>query len=114
MAYDLQFFATDDSDWSQAVQLVDATTDGALADAATALFELEVTDCGQLLLSASTADTTITRPNATTIQWVFTEAQMGVLETGRTYKVGCRMTPVGGNSITLFTGSLAFVDGGMS
>lgn len=114
MAYELKFTAYDDADWAQAVEIIDANTNLGLEDAADALFEIEVTDCGSRLLGASTADDTVTRPDDQTIQWVFTKAQMSALEAGRTYRVGCRMTPEGGNSIVLFTGQLAFLDGGLS
>jgi hypothetical protein len=112
--YDLQFFATDDADWAQAVELIDADTNGALADAATATFELQVHEhgCGPVL-SASTAAGTITMPDSTTIQWRFTQAQMSALDISVTYKVGCRMTTDAG-TIQLFTGSLALVGGGFS
>lgn len=112
--YDLQFTATDDADWAQSVEIIDATTNLALADAATAAFELDVTDCGTVRLTAKTSDLTMTKPDANTIQWVFTQAQMSGLCVGTTYKLGCRMTPVGGSSILLFTGTLAFIDGGMA
>jgi len=114
MTYELKFTATDDADWSQAVEIIDNETNGPLEDAATALFELDITDCGDSVLGATTADDTITRPDANTIQWVFTKEQLGALCAGNTYKVGCRMTPVGGASILLFTGTLTFTDGGMA
>lgn len=111
--YDLQFKATDDADWSQAIGLTDADTNQPLADATDALFELGVTDdCDVTLLSASSADNTITKPAPGVIQWIFTQAQMAVLCVGTTYRVGCRMTTDGG-SILVFSGTLAFVDGGM-
>jgi len=111
--YDLQFTATDDADWSQAVEIIDAATNLALADAATASFELDVTDCGTVQLTAKTSDLTMTKPDSNTIQWTFTQAQMSGLCVGTTYKVGCRMTTASG-SILLFTGTLAFIDGGMA
>jgi hypothetical protein len=111
--YDLQFTATDDSDWAQAVELIDNDTGLPLTDAATALFELGITDdCDTTVLSASTANTTITRPSSGVIQWIFTKAQLGGLCVGTTYKIGCRMTGPSG-SILVFTGTLAFIDGGM-
>lgn len=111
--YDLQFFATDDSDWAQAVELIDDTTNLPLSDVADALFELGITDCGRTLLSATTADSSITKPSPGVIQWIFTKAQLGSLCVGTTYKIGCRMTNDSG-SIMVFSGTLAFVDGGMS
>lgn len=111
--YDLQFTATDDADWAEAIEIIDADTNLALADAATALFEFEVTDCGTVRLSATTADGSITKPSSNVIRWDFTAAQMSGLCKGTTYSLGCRMTTAGG-SILLFTGSLAFIDGGMA
>lgn len=111
--YDLQFTATDDSDWAQAVELIDNDTGLPLAEAATALFELGITDdCDVTLLSAKTTDNTITRPSSGVIQWIFTKTQLGGLCVGTTYHIGCRMTGASG-SIMVFTGTLAFIDGGM-
>lgn len=110
--YDLQFTATDDADWAQALELIDATTNLPL-DASDASFEIEVTEQGCVRLRATTDDATITRPDANTIQWIFPQSQMHGLCKGTTYKVGCRMTNASGTAL-LFTGSLAFVDGGMS
>lgn len=109
--YELRFFATDDADWSEAIDLIDADTNGALADATTASFSLEVKDCDNAVLTASTDAGTITKPADNTIAWTFTKTQMSGLCTGQTYKVGCTMTTAEG-TIQLFIGSLAVVDGG--
>lgn len=108
--YELQFFATDDADWAQRVDLIDDTTNQPL-DTAGVLFELEVSDHGARRLFATTADGGIAIPETGTIQWRFTTAQLGALDIRNTYKVGCRMTN-GTGTTQLFTGTLAFVGGG--
>lgn len=113
MAYELRFTAYDDADWAQAIELIDNETNGALAEAGDALFELEVTDCGSAVLSATTADGTIDKPAANVLSWRFTESQLGSLCPGTTYRVGIRMTTDDG-SIMIGTGTLAFIDGGMA
>lgn len=109
--YELAFFATDDADWSEAIELIDADTNGALADAATASFDLEVSEHGCALLTASTAASTITKPDTNVIAWTFSKSQMNGLCPGNTYKVGCRMTTTEG-TIQLFVGTLAIIGGG--
>lgn len=113
MAYDYRFTATDDADWSEAIELFDNDTGEHLADAATATFDLAVKDCDDVLLSASSDDLTITKPDDYTIRWQFTVDQLGSLCTGRTYKVGITMTIAGGQVLQLVTGSLVFKDGGL-
>lgn len=108
--YELQFFATDDADWAQRVDLIDDATNLPLTTSGVR-FELEVSDCGARLLFATTADNSIQIPVAGTIQWRFTVAQMGALDIRNTYKLGCRMTN-GSGTTQLFTGTLAFVGGG--
>lgn len=111
--YDLQLFATDDSDWSQAIELIDDTTNLPLADAATAQFDFQVTDHGRTVLSASTTDGSIYKPTSNIVAWVFPQAQMQALRPETTYRMGMRMTTDQG-SLLLFTGTLAFINGGMS
>lgn len=114
MAYEAQFSATDDADWSEALELYDNNTGGLLADAATATdFNLAVKDCGSTLLSASLGEGTITKPDDYTIRWRFTVAQLGSLCPGRTYAVGITMTIDGGQVVQLMTASLVFKDGGL-
>ncbi|MDC9825683.1 hypothetical protein PRN20_18265 [Devosia sp. ZB163] len=108
--YELQFFATDDADWAQRVDLTDDRTNLPL-DTTDVLFELEVSCRGSTYLSATTADNSIEIPEAGTIQWRFTKEQMRSLDIRNTYKVGCRMTN-GTGTTQLFTGSLVFVGGG--
>lgn len=111
--YEIQFIAADDADWSEAVEIINDDTNLPLDEATNASFELQVTDCGQAVLTASTDAGTLTKPQPNIIAWHFTEAQMGCLCKGTTYKVGCRMTTDAG-VLMLFTGTLAYVDGGMS
>lgn len=108
--YELQFFATDDADWAQRVDLIDDATNQPL-ETAGVLFELEVSEHGARRLFATTADGSIAIPETGTIQWRFTPAQLGALDIRNTYRVGCRMTN-GTGTTQLFTGTLAFVGGG--
>jgi hypothetical protein len=110
--YQLKFTATDDADWAHTVQLIDANTNGPLAEAEDATFELEVKDCGDVVLSASSEAGTITKPATNEISWRFTASQMNNLTTRRTYSVGCTMTTESG-TIQLFVGTLALIDGGI-
>lgn len=113
MPYELRFLATDDADWSEGIELLDDSTNGPLADADGAEFELNVVDCGSALLTASTTAGTIQKPSAHIITWQFTPAQLAALETGRTYKGGITMATNGGTTqLAIFT--LAFIDGGLA
>lgn len=109
--YQINFAATDDADWAQAFELIDATTNQALDEAEDATFELQVADRGTAMLTASSADSTIQKPETNVIQWRFTAAQMAALCIGKTYSVGCTMTTIGGTT-QLFIGTLAIIDGG--
>lgn len=105
--------ATDDSDWSMAVDLTDDTTNAAYN--ATALdFTVEVTDEGQACLTATTTDGTLTRPASNQIAWCFTKAQMASLCRGRTYKVGCVAQDSSGHITQIFVADLPIIDGGIA
>jgi hypothetical protein len=108
--YQFRFTATDDADWAQAIEIIDADTNLPM-DISAADFALEVSDCGSSVLSADTDTATITKPDNNTIQWRFTVAQMGGLCPGRTYDVGLTMTTLTGTT-QLGVGSLVLVDGG--
>lgn len=108
--YELQFFATDDADWAQRVDLIDDASNLPLATLGV-LFELEVSEHGARRLFATTADNSIEIPEPGTIQWRFSVPQLRALDIRNTYKVGCRMTN-GTGTTQLFTGTLAFVGGG--
>ena len=109
--YDVAFQATDDADWAQAYVIIDATTNLPM-DVSDVEFDLEVSEpgCGPSL-TASTTDSSITRPDNNTIQWIFPKAQMNGLRVGTTYKVGCTMTNDSGTQ-QLFIGTLALIGGG--
>jgi hypothetical protein len=109
--YQKQFYATDDADWAESIELIDGTTGQPLADAADASFELRVSDRGHGVLTASTAEATIEKPEAHVVQWRFTAAQMASLRPRHTYQVGLTMTTNTGKT-QLLVGSLAIVDGG--
>lgn len=108
--YQFRFTATDDADWAQAIEIIDADTNLPM-DISAATFALEVSECGDAVLTASTAAATITQPDDNTIQWRFTAAQMGALCAGRTYDVGVTMTTASG-TLQLGIGSLTLVNGG--
>ncbi len=114
--YQAQFLATDDAQWARAVSLFDDSTGDPLAEAENARFDIEVSDCGTAVLSASTDDATLTKPEDHIVQWIFTAAQMSALCTGKTYQVGLTMTVYEGTAdeqvIQLLIGSLAIIDGG--
>jgi hypothetical protein len=108
--YQARFFATDDADWSEAIGITNDTTNQPYDDAADATFDLVVSDCGSEVLTASTDDETIERPDDNIIQWRFTAAQMSGLCAGKTYSVGLNMTTLGGTTAIL-VGTLAVIDG---
>jgi hypothetical protein len=111
--YQIKFSATDDADWGEAIELFDDDTNQPLELDEDTEFELEVTDCGSTLLSATTEDATISRPSDHIISWTFTRAQMQSLDATRTYAVGCRLITPDGAIEQVFVGSLALINGGM-
>lgn len=100
-------------DWSQSVEVINDKTNKPLeGELETALIELVVNDdCNRPVLRASSVDGSITVPEPGLIQWYFSKEQMASLCTGKTYAVGCRVTPLGGGTSALFVGSLPFLDG---
>lgn len=112
--YELQFIGTNSAGWSQAVELIDATTNLALDIPEDGVFKLSVRDgCGAQVLSATSDDDTIEQPEAGVIQWRFPPDDVGSLCPGNTYRVGCTLETQTG-TIQLFIGSLAFLDGYVS
>ncbi len=97
--YQAKFTATDDADLPLA-----ATDD--------AVFKLEVSDCGHAALTATSADSSITKPETGTIQWIIPASSMAGLCAGRTYDVGVTMTNLDGSVLQVLIGSLAVVNGG--
>lgn len=110
MAANITFFATDDADWTKAIELLDNGT-GAPISIEDIAFDLTVAECGCTVLSASTADATIEKPAAGVISWRFTKDQLGALCVGNTYGVGITMTTDDGQITQLVSGSLVFKDG---
>ena len=107
--YEVQFFATDDADWAESIDLFDDDTREPL-DTTGMAFVLGVTQGGSVLLSASTAAATIEVPETGVIQWRFTSTQLDALCPGTTYNVGCTVETIDGTT-QVFTGTLAFIDG---
>jgi hypothetical protein len=110
--YQPRFFATDDADWGQAIEIIDDATNLPLDATDTATFNLEVSDDGSAILTATTADASITKPATGTVQWVFPRTSMSGLDTGKTYTVGLTMTGLDGSVTQILMGTLTLVDGG--
>lgn len=108
--YQVRWFGTDDADFAKSIELIDATTNQPL-DTTDADFNLQVSECGTSMLTASTDDATIIIPETGTIQFTFTADQMNSLEPGTTYDVGLTMTTNTGKT-QLLVGSLAIINGG--
>lgn len=112
MAYELKFATLSGSDWAEIVEAINDDTNRPLSQIDSGLIEIHVRDsCDALVLSGSTDDGRITRPETGKFQWRFTREQMSGLRVGTTYRVGCRITPEDGSTSPLFTGSLAYIDG---
>ena len=112
--YEVQFTATSSADWVEAIELIDADTNGPLSEAADAEFALQVEDRGGCpLLSASTSTGTLTKPEPHIVRWIFSHSQLKRLCRGNTYRVGLTMTTAGGVT-QLFVGTLSYIDGVVS
>jgi hypothetical protein len=105
--------ATDDADWAMTLDLTDDATN-APYNASALDFTVEITDCGQALLTAKTADGSLTRPANNQIFWRFTKDQMGTLCKDKTYKVGCVAQDADGNITQIFVADLPVIDGGLA
>lgn len=110
MSYEIQFQVASGADWAQAIELIDNQSNAPLADAADAVFELEVIDGSRPVLRASTEDDSVEKPADNVIQWRFPASRMRGLRAGETYRVACTMATEAGK-IVLFTGTLALVKG---
>lgn len=98
------FTAISGEDWAETVSVTDDETHGPLTDIDTALIELQVQDsCKSVVLSASTADGSIERPESGHFTWRFPEATMSGLPSGATYNVACRMTVDGAVTMLFLT-----------
>lgn len=110
MAYDINFVAYSGSDWAARVEAVDNDTNQPI-DVTSMLIELVVKDrCGAIVVQATSADGSITKPGNGQFQWIIPKENLGGLCPGNAYRVGCRMTLTGFRA-ELFTGSLAYLDG---
>lgn len=112
--YQMQFLATDDADFAVTLDLTDSDTDAAWDDAADMEFTVQITEEGTALLTATTADGTLTRPADNQIAWRFTRTQMQTLCAGKTYDMGCIWEDGDGNISQLWYGTLAVVNGGIA
>lgn len=111
--YDIKFATVTGSVWGERVEVINDTTNAPLADVDTGTIELQVQDQNNsVVLFATTADGSITRPATGEIQWKFTVSQLGKLRAGNQYRLGCRHYDSDPDeAATLFTGSLAYIDG---
>lgn len=111
--YEIKFTAVSGGDWSEIIEAFDDATGAALTDIDTGEIQLQVQEaCNNVVLNLTTADGGITRPESGQFQWVVPTASMGSFCPGKTYHVGCRHINDEGGTTMLFTGSLAYVDGG--
>lgn len=79
--------------WAQTVEVIDDDTGGPLTDIDIGLIELQVQDrCGNVVLSGSSDDGTIIKPESGKFTWSFPYTRMAALPSGQSYKVACRMT----------------------
>lgn len=102
-------------DWAESAKVTDDETGGPATDVDTAIIELQVQDdCGNVVLSAGTADNSILRPESGVFTWHFPYATVSAaLKEGRQYKVACRMN-VSGAITMLFLTSLVVQETGFS
>lgn len=112
--YDVQFLATSSADWAEAVELIDATTNLALAVPDDATFDLTIgRRCWSGDFIASSEDGKITRPKLNVIQWRFTPTDLNTFGSKSTYPVGLIMKSAEG-TIQLLVGTLSIIDGVVS
>lgn len=111
MGYIISLSTDSGSDWSEAVELFNNDTNKPLSEIDDGLIEIVVRDRGNCtILSGSTDDGIITRPATGVFQWTFPKDRLSCLCAGTTYSLGCRFTDETG-TVSLFTGSLAYLDG---
>lgn len=110
----IDFTITDDEDFAATFELTDASTNQEY-DASALDFEMEVTENGSALLSASTDAGTLTQPENHQVAFRFTQAQVeGALYAGRTYQFGLVSINGSGHRTQVALGTVAVVDGGMA
>lgn len=111
--HEISFAATDDADWSEAMEFFDDLTGLPLIEMAQNAARLEVRNGCSTILSATTEDGSIGRPQDHQIAWRIPAARMRGLA-GRTYSVGAVMEDGDGQITQLFIGTLTVIDGGLS
>lgn len=100
-------------DWADGTAGRDEDTGAPLTDIDTGEIQVQVQgNCGSVVLNLTTADGTITRTGPGEFQWIVPQARMSGLTPGNTYYVGCRHINEAGGKTVLWTGSLAYLNGG--
>lgn len=109
--YDVTFPpATSSADWAASVEIIDDSTNAPL-DLTGYSASLAVRDHDRNeVLSASTADGTITNPTTGVLSWTFAASQLSGLDVPLTYNVGLTITDANGTT-QIFVGKLPFIDG---
>ena len=113
MFSDFKDTATDDADWAVTINLINDETNSEWFEAASMAFHLGVKDGNSFVLSATTDDGSITRPEDHQIAWRFTSSQMAALCSPKTFTVGC-VYEKDGEVTQLFLGTLTVLDGGIA
>lgn len=110
----IDFTVTDDEDFAATFELTDSSTNQEY-DASALDFEMEVTENGTALLSASTDAGTLTMPTNHQIAFRFErDAARSALCAGRTYQWGLVSINGSGHRTQIALGTVAVVDGGMA
>lgn len=103
--------ATTSANWMMSMYVIDDDTNQPM-DMSDYEFRLSIDDeDGTSVLSATTEDATITRPDDDQIAWNFTAEQMSGLCAGRRYKVGIVAEDGDGNIFQIAVGDLPVIDG---
>lgn len=110
--YQQDFEVTNDSDWSENVTITDAATNQPSTEAADAEFLFSLKDRDTVILTASTEDFTLSKPEDHIVQWGFSASQMSALDPCRTYTYGLLMVLPDGSKQQILVGSVAVRDGG--
>jgi len=100
-------------DWAEGMAGRDEDTGEPLTDIDTGEIQVQVqARGGSPVLNLTTEDGTITRPASGEFQWIVPEARMSSMCPGNTYHVGCRHISETGEKTVLWTGTLAYINGG--
>lgn len=109
--YDIKFSTVTGSDWAERIECINDETNGPLTDIDTGTIELQVQDRNNcVMFTLSTDDGTITRAGEGSFQWRRATADMRNMCPGQ-FGVGCRHIDDLGATSSLFTGTLAYIDG---